>query len=96
MRPTIHQNKYLTRDEWSKEVQTDSSLSKQVAGAHYKNFTIQPVQFIHANNIPFMEGNAIKYLCRWREKGGVQDLEKAKHYIEMLIELESKKNGGDA
>ena len=69
---------------------TESSLDKQVAGNHYKEFAIQPVEFIHANNIGFLEGNAIKYLVRWRTKNGIQDLEKAKHYIELLIELESR------
>jgi len=67
-----------------------SALEKQVAGDHYKKHAIQPIEFIHANGIPFCEGNAIKYLCRWREKGGIADLEKAKHYIELLIELEAK------
>lgn len=67
-----------------------SALDVQVGGDHYKNLVIQPAIFIHANNIPFMEGNAIKYLCRWRTKNGIKDLEKAKHYIEMLIEMESE------
>jgi UDP-3-O-acyl-N-acetylglucosamine deacetylase len=67
----------------------DSSLSKQVAGNHYKDMKIQPVEFIHANGIPYMEGNAIKYLCRWRKKNGIADLEKARHYIDLLIELET-------
>lgn len=66
------------------------ALSKQVAGDHYKKLKIQPIEFIHANGIPFAEGCAIKYLCRWRDKGGLADLEKAKHFIELLIELESK------
>lgn len=65
-----------------------SALQKQVGGGHYKEFSIQPVQFIHANQIPYIEGCCIKYLSRWREKGGVQDLEKVKHYIDLLIELE--------
>ena len=69
---------------------TDSSLNKQVAGNHYKDMKIQPIEFIHANDIPYMEGNAIKYLCRWRKKNGIADLQKAKHYIEMLIELETR------
>jgi hypothetical protein len=69
---------------------SESSLNKQVGGGHYKDFTIQPIEFIHLNGIPFIEGNVIKYLCRWREKNGLQDLEKAKHYIELLIELESR------
>jgi hypothetical protein len=46
------------------------------------------VEFIHKNKIPYIEGCAIKYLCRWREKGGIEDLKKARHYIELLIDLE--------
>jgi len=65
-------------------------LETQVAGKHYKDKAIQPIIYIHANNLGFCEGNAIKYLTRWREKGGRADLEKAKHYIELLIELECK------
>ena len=67
-----------------------SALEKQINGNHYKSLTIQPVEYIHANNIPFLEGNVIKYITRWRNKNGIADLEKAKHYIELLIELESK------
>ena len=70
---------------------TSSALGKQVDGGHYKDLKIQPIEFIHANNIPFAEGCAIKYLTRWRSKGGIKDLEKAKHFIELLIELESRK-----
>lgn len=65
-----------------------SHLDHQVGGEHYKGFKIQPVKFIHDNDIPFIEGNIIKYVCRHRTKLGRQDLEKAKHYLEMLIELE--------
>jgi len=68
-----------------------SALDVQVQGDHYKKHAIQPVEFIHANNIPFIEGNCIKYLVRWRDKGGVKDLEKVKHYVDLLIELESRK-----
>ncbi len=66
-------------------------LDKQVQGSHYKDLAIQPVQYIHANNIPYFEGNVIKYVTRWRSKNGIADLEKAKHYIELLIELETNK-----
>lgn len=65
-------------------------LDKQVQGNHYKDLKIQPVEYIHANNIPYFEGNVIKYVTRWRSKNGVADLEKAKHYIELLIELENR------
>lgn len=67
-----------------------SALETQVGGNHYKDLKIQPIEFIHANNIPFCEANAIKYLCRWRQKNGKQDLLKARHYIDLLIELENK------
>ena len=63
-----------------------SVYKKQIGGSHYKDMKIQPAQFINQNNLPFAEGNAIKYICRHRNKGEVQDLEKAKHYIDMIIE----------
>ena len=71
----------------------ESALGVQVAGDHYKNLKIQPVEYIHANKIPFIEGCIIKYATRWRDKGGTKDLEKIKHFADLLIELE-KKNGG--
>ena len=69
------------------------ALSKQVAGNHYKDQPIQPVEYIHANAIGYFEGNVIKYVTRWRKKNGIADLEKAKHYIELLIELETRDAG---
>ena len=65
-----------------------SALDIQVAGSHYKTLKIQPVEYIHANGIGYMEGSAIKYLTRWKDKGGIDDLRKARHFIEMLIEFE--------
>jgi len=62
------------------------SYKKQVGGSHYKKYKIQPVEFIVKNNIGFCEGNVIKYVLRFKEKGGIADLEKAKHYIELLID----------
>ncbi len=67
-----------------------SALSVQVAGDHYKTLKIQPVEYIHANNIGYFEGNVIKYITRWRSKGGNADLLKAQHYIELLLEMESR------
>lgn len=71
---------------------TRSAFDQQHGGNHYKTKKIQPVEYIIANGIGFCEGNAIKYLTRWKDKGGIEDLKKAKHYIEMLIEQETKKN----
>ena len=62
----------------------------QVAGTHYKNKSIQPWDYIVANNIGYLEGNVIKYVSRWRDKGGVDDLKKAQHYLTKLIETQGK------
>lgn len=64
------------------------TLKTQVGGTHYSKMAIQPVEFIHKNNIGFIEGSVIKYVTRWREKNGVEDLRKAKHFLEILIEQE--------
>ena len=90
MRQTmVEQSMEEAYEQTHKEI-GDSALDQQISGTHYKKLAIQPVTYIHANNIGFMEGSAIKYLSRWRDKGGIADLEKAKHFIEMLIELEEK------
>ena len=60
--------------------------AQQVGGAHYAVKTIQPWDFIIANNIGYLEGNIIKYISRWKDKGGVEDLKKAQHYLQKLIE----------
>ena len=67
-----------------------SALDVQIGGVHYAAKAIQPVQYIHANDIGFFEGNVIKYVTRWKDKGGLEDLRKAKHYIELLLELEDR------
>jgi len=64
---------------------------KQIGGEHYKSKAIQPWAVIESNGMGFFDGNALKYLMRYREKGGVQDLQKAIHYIEKLIEMEQSK-----
>lgn len=70
-----------------------NALEKQEGGNHYKGYSIQPIEYIHANNIPFAEGSVIKYVTRWRDKNGVDDLNKAIHFLELLIELESRNAG---
>ena len=64
-----------------------TALETQVGGSHYKT-PIQPIEYIHKNNLSFIEGNIVKYITRWRDKGGVESLEKIKHYVDLLIELE--------
>jgi len=66
------------------------SLLTQVGGDHYKKMTIQPAEFINANKLLFAEGNAIKYICRHSTKGGIQDIDKAIHYLEMVKERDYK------
>jgi hypothetical protein len=69
-----------------------SALDEQVGGDHYRKMKIQPIEFILANEIPYTEGNIIKYICRWKDKGGIKDLEKIKHYCDLLIESVEKEN----
>lgn len=69
----------------------------QVGGNHYARFAIQPMEYIEKNNLPFADGAVVKYITRWRYKnetpeGKLEDLRKAKHFIEMLIALEERKN----
>ena len=65
---------------------TYDSLDKQVDGNHYKSMRIQPAEFINENKLLFAEGNAIKYICRHRFKGKEKDIQKAIHYLEMILE----------
>ena len=63
-------------------------LDYQVGGSHYKDKEIQPIEYILGNNLGFCEGNVVKYISRWQEKDGIDDLKKAKHYIDFLIQQE--------
>ena len=63
-------------------------LDVQVGGSHYKNCKIQPVEYMHANGLGYCEGAIIKYVSRYKQKGGIEDLKKAKHFIDLLIQLE--------
>ena len=71
----------------------ENPLDVQVAGSHYKSKAIQPVEYIHANNLGFLEGCIVKRITRWRDKPAAdrfEDLRKIKHEVDLLIELESK------
>lgn len=67
-----------------------SAFDTQVGGDHYKTMPIQPMEFSMANGLDACQHTIVKYVTRFREKGGVQDLEKAKHVIDMLIEFEQR------
>jgi len=61
-------------------------LEKQVGGSHYKQFKIQPYQFSRVNDLNFFQGNVIKYVCRYKDKNGIEDLQKIIHYCELEIQ----------
>jgi hypothetical protein len=77
--------KKMTNSELLKKAGYDS-LGKQVGGKHYRNMKIQPAEFINENKLLFAEGNAIKYICRHSTKGKEEDVKKAIHYLEMILE----------
>ena len=68
----------------------ETAIDKQVGGDHYKNCKIQPVEYIESNGLGFLMGNVVKYVTRYTVKSNVQDLEKAKHYIELQLQLNEK------
>ena len=63
-----------------------SAYKKQIGGSHYRNMVVQPSEFINKNKLPFAEGSAIKYICRHEAKGKQDDIQKAIHYLEMILE----------
>ena len=67
---------------------TESALDRQVGGEHYKNFKIQPIEFITANKLSFIQASIIKYISRFDKKNGKEDIDKVIHYCELLKELE--------
>ena len=76
------------------QAQYAAALTTQVGGNHYKDMPIQPVEYIHKNGIGYFEGCVIKYVSRWRKKNGVEDLKKARHFLDLLIEFEAKQLDG--
>ena len=69
----------------------DDPLTAQVGGDHYKNLVIQPVEYITANNLSYLQGSVIKYVTRYQNKNGVEDLQKAIHFVKMMIQEEEDK-----
>ena len=69
-----------------------TALDHQIGGDHYKEMSIQPIEYIVKNNLDFLEGNVIKYITRHKTKGGVEDIKKVIHYAELILE---KKYGKD-
>lgn len=71
------------------------ALDTQVGGSHYKDMPIQPAEYCHLNGIGKLEGDAIAYLSRWRKKNGLEDLRKARHTIDIIIQLEESRPAHD-
>jgi len=71
-------------------VKMPSPFHDQVGGDHYKDMAIQPIEYILANGLGYGEGAVIKYVSRWRKKGGIEDLKKARHFLDLLIAHETK------
>ena len=67
-----------------------SALGVQIGGQHYKGKAIQPIEYCMANNLNACESSIVKYITRWSDKGGVLDLEKIKHYVDLLIQLDPR------
>ena len=84
-RVTKNESKTPTTDETGGMT---NALSRQTGGNHYKNMAIQPAEYAEANGLSLLEGNVVKYITRWKLKGApLADLEKAKHCIDLLIEI---------
>ncbi len=74
------------KDQFEKE--PENPLDVQIGGGHYKDMAIQPVEFAMKNNLNTCQANVVKYVCRYNTKNGLEDLKKAKHYIDLIIEIE--------
>ena len=67
----------------------------QIGGDHYKKLAIQPVEYIHANNLSYLVGNVVKYVTRHKDKNGAEDIKKAIHYCELILLLEYENDKTD-
>jgi len=77
----------MVEEKWVMD-ENPPALQTQVGGNHYVNMKIQPMEYSMANGLDACQHTIIKYVSRFRQKGGVEDLEKAKHVLDMLIEFE--------
>lgn len=82
------------RDEYVGPMPQADVWGTQVGGDHYRKYAIQPTEYIVKNRLNFVEGNIIKYVTRYKDKNGLEDLYKAKHYLDILIRsIEEEVNG---
>ncbi len=86
--PLVNRITHQRGPKVSASLDLNKPLSQQIGGEHYRQGDIQPIEYIHANDMDFFSGNVVKYITRWKYKSGLEDLKKAKHYIELLMEQE--------
>jgi hypothetical protein len=86
--PLVNRITHQRGPKVSASLDFNKPLSQQIGGEHYRQGDIQPIEYIHANDMDFFSGNVVKYITRWKYKSGLEDLKKAKHYIELLMEQE--------
>jgi hypothetical protein len=84
-------NRYTYYEAQKHMQQSFNANAIQHGGDHYKSKAVEPWDYIAANNLGYFEGNIVKYVSRWKEKNGVEDLKKAMHYLQKLIELTEAK-----
>lgn len=87
---SFHESTRAMIKEQQKRLEEIKANDVQIAGTHYKSKAIQPWDYIVGNNLGYLEGNIVKYVSRWKDKGGVDDLKKARHYLDKLIETQVK------
>lgn len=87
-------NKSMSMQASLKSLTSMDANDIQVGGSHYKTTKIQPWDYVVANNLDYFQGTIIKYITRWRDKGGVEDLEKARHFLDKYIEVERERHAG--
>lgn len=83
----------MTTQDSHTQSQTQDSNEIQIGGKHYKKCAIQPWDYVLANDLDYFQGSIIKYDTRWRDKGGVEDLRKASHFLEKYIEVKGGEHG---
>ena len=79
--------KTIIKAPFEAHTDTESATQRQIGGNHYKQFKIQPIEFITKNKLSFIQGCIIKYICRFDKKNGIEDLEKIKHYCDLQIQM---------
>ena len=80
--------KFISSPQRKTQTSSSTPFDVQVGGQHYRTATIEPIEFIMSQDLPFSEGNVVKYMCRHRHKNGAEDLKKAKHYIDFILHHE--------